>query len=54
MASFRAVLVVPQDLNLLKFTEFYAMRVPILVPGPVWAARMQLALPWGMTKDMIE
>ena len=28
MAAYRGALVVPQDLNLLKFTEFYAMAVP--------------------------
>lgn len=48
MASFRAVMIMPQDLGLHKFTEHYAMAMPIWMPAREWAYRLQSFIPWGM------
>jgi len=48
LSAFRAVVILPQDLGLHKFTEHYAMAMPIWVPAKVWAYRLQMLIPWGM------
>jgi len=48
LSTFRAVVILPQDLGLHKFTEHYAMAMPIWVPGREWAYRLQVFVPWGM------
>lgn len=48
LSTFRAVIILPQDLGLHKFTEHYAMGMPIWVPGREWAYRLQMFIPWGM------
>jgi hypothetical protein len=48
LASFRAAVILPQDLGLHKFTEHYAMAMPIWMPAREWAYRLQMNIPWGM------
>merc|ERR1712130_100881 len=48
LSSFRAVIIFPQDLGLHKFTEHYALGMPIWVPTREWAYRLQMFVPWGM------
>lgn len=48
LAEYRAVIILPQDLGLHKFTEHYAMATPIWMPSKHWAYRLQRHIPWGM------
>eukprot|EP00927_Polykrikos_kofoidii_P019708 TRINITY_DN19234_c0_g1_i1.p1 TRINITY_DN19234_c0_g1~~TRINITY_DN19234_c0_g1_i1.p1 ORF type:complete len:709 (+),score=94.07 TRINITY_DN19234_c0_g1_i1:38-2164(+) len=48
LASYRAAVILPQDLGLHKFTEHYAMAMPIWMPSRQWAYRLQMYVPWGM------
>merc|ERR1719491_870514 len=41
-------MILPQDLGLHKFTEHYAMGMPIWMPSREWAYRLQMLVPWGM------
>jgi len=48
MSRFRAAVILPQDLGLHKFTEHFAMAMPIWLPAREWAYRLQMSVPWGM------
>jgi len=48
LSTFRAVVIFPQDLGLHKFTEHYAMAMPIWMPSRELAYRLQSLVPWGM------
>lgn len=48
LSRFRAVVILQQDLGLHKFTEHYAMAMPIWMPSREWAYRLQMTVPWGM------
>merc|ERR1712083_401354 len=48
LSAFRSVVIFPQDLGLHKFTEHYAMAMPIWMPTRALAYRLQMFIPWGM------
>merc|ERR1712227_782605 len=45
LASFRGVVILPQDMGLHKFIEHYAMAMPIWMPAREWAYRLQMHIP---------
>eukprot|EP00927_Polykrikos_kofoidii_P085870 TRINITY_DN9449_c0_g1_i2.p1 TRINITY_DN9449_c0_g1~~TRINITY_DN9449_c0_g1_i2.p1 ORF type:complete len:740 (+),score=94.55 TRINITY_DN9449_c0_g1_i2:389-2608(+) len=46
LVVFRAAVILPEDLALQTFTEFYSMAMPIFVPDRNLACRLQLFVPW--------
>lgn len=48
LSEFRSAVIFAQDLGLHKFTEHYAMGMPIWVPCREMAYRLQMLVPWGM------
>ncbi|OLQ13154.1 hypothetical protein AK812_SmicGene2868 [Symbiodinium microadriaticum] len=50
LSKFRAVVIFAQDLGLHKFTEHYAMGMPIWIPARESAYRLNMFVPWGMVQ----
>jgi len=48
LSEFRSAIIFAQDLGLHKFTEHYAMGMPLWVPNRELAYRLQMFVPWGM------